>query len=154
MTLAGTLRISTLIVVVAFIAACSKPLTLQQQIISVIREMEAKIEDGERRPFMNHIADEFDGQNGQFDRDGIRGLVIFQLNRYKNLNAQLLPIRVTESGPDQATANFRALVTGGANWLPESGQLYEFVTQWSYQNGDWMLVKANWTPIPLEELIE
>lgn len=134
--------------------ACSKPLTTQQQVIAVIRNMEAQIEEGERRPFMNHVADEFSGQNGQLNRDQLRGMVIYQLNRYQRLSAQLFPIRVTETGEGLATATFRALVTGGAGWLPENGQVYDFETHWTRQSGDWMLLKADWTPVPLDKVIE
>jgi hypothetical protein len=142
------------LLVVLLTVSCSKPLTTSQQVIAVIRDMEARIEEGERRPFMNHVAEEFDGQNGQMTRDNLRGMVIYQLNRYQRLNAQLLPIRVTEPGEGLADANFRALITGGAGWLPENGQLYDFETHWIRQNGDWLLLKASWTPVPLEDVIQ
>jgi len=134
-------------------AGCGQSLTTEQQVIAVIREMEARIEEGERRPFMSHVAEEFSGQDGRVNRDELRGLVIYQLNRYQRLSAQLFPIRVTETGKGTASARFRALVTGGAGWLPENGQLYQFETQWSKSSGDWMLVAANWTPVPLEEAL-
>lgn len=133
---------------------CSKPLTTEQQVIAVIRDMEARIEDAERRPFMNHVADGFNGQNGQVNRDELRGLVMYQLNKYQRLSAQLFPIRVTETGEGLASAKFRALITGGAQWLPENGQIYDFDTHWSKASGEWMLVKANWTPVPLESVIQ
>jgi len=134
-------------------AGCSKPLTTEQQVIAVIREMETRIEDGERRPFMSHVADEFSGQDGRVNRDELSGLVIYQLNKYQRLSAQLFPIRVTETGESLAEARFRALVTGGANWLPENGQIYHFDTHWSKASGEWMLINANWSPVPLEDVI-
>jgi len=133
---------------------CSKPLTTEQQVIAVIREMETRIEDGERRPFMNHVADDFSAQGGQVNRDDLNGLVVYQLNKYQRLSAQLFPIRVIETGETLATARFRALVTGGARWLPENGQIYQFETEWSKASGEWMLVEANWTPVPLEDIID
>ena len=60
--------------------ACSKPLTVEQQVIAVIREMEARIENGERRPFMSHVTEDFEGQNGGLTRD--------QLARAGHLPAQ------------------------------------------------------------------
>jgi hypothetical protein len=33
-----------------------------------------------------------------------------------------------EQGEGEATAKFRALVTGGESWIPENGQLFEFDT--------------------------
>lgn len=139
---------------ILFGAGCSQPLTTEQQVIAVIRDMEARIEDAERRPFMNHVADEFNGQDGTVNRDELRGLVLYQLNKYQRLSAQLFPIRVTETGEERASAKFRALITGGANWLPENGQIYDFDTEWSKASGEWMLVRANWTPVPLENVIQ
>ena len=97
----------------ALLVACSQPLTVEQQVITVIRQMEEKIEAGERRAFMAHIADDFSGQGGRMNRDQARALVVFQLRRFERLQAQLFPITVTETGRDTATAEFRALVTGG-----------------------------------------
>ncbi len=139
--------------IIAASISCSKPLTVEQQVIAVIREMETRIEDGERRPFMRHVAPEFSGQGGRLTHDELRAMVVFQLNRHQRLHAQLFPIRVSETGVDSAQAVFRALITGGPGWLPDSGQVYDFETHWLRQDGDWMLVSANWTPVPLEEVL-
>lgn len=134
-------------VLLGLLAACSKPLTVEQRVIAEIRDMEARIEEGERRAFLAHIADDFTGQDGMMTREQVRAMVVFQLNRHKNLQAQLFPIRVSEQGEGEATAKFRALVTGGESWIPENGQLFEFDTGWRLIDGEWMLVSANWTPV-------
>jgi hypothetical protein len=135
-------------------AACDKPLTVEQQIIATIRDMEALIEDGERRAFMEHIAPDFSGRNGSMNRDQVRALVIFRLNRHKKLRAQLFPIQVEETAPGRAIARFRALVTGGAGWLPESGQVFDFVTQWRLDDDEWLLIGADWKPVDLERALD
>ena len=132
---------------------CGQELTVEQQIIAVIREMEARVEAGERRPFMAHIHPDFAAQNGAMNRDQVRALLVTQLNRYKRLQAQLFPIAVEQTGADEATARFRALVTGGPNWIPESGQVYAFETRWLRVDGDWLLLAADWDPVPLEEVL-
>jgi hypothetical protein len=136
------------------LAACSQPLTVEQQVIAAIRQMEEKIENGERRAFMEHVADGFTAQSGRMNRDQVNALVVFQLRRYERLQAQLFPIRVTETGPEEATARFRALVTGGPGWIPESGQVYDFSTAWRRIDDRWLLVGADWTPVPLDEVLE
>ena len=110
----------------AGLSACNQPLTVEQRIIATIREMEAKVEEGERRPFMEHIAEDFTGQGGAVTRYQARAMFIYQLNRHERLQAQLFPIHVTESSENTAIAVFRALVTGGPNWIPESGQVFDF----------------------------
>jgi len=131
-------------------AACSPEPTLEQQIIEVIRVMEAHAEKGERRPFMNYVADPFQGQDGAMNRDDFRVFFTLQLNKYNRLEANLLPISVTDLGEGQAGARFRALVTGGnRNLLPEAGQLYLFKTTWVQEGGDWLLASARWEPVRL-----
>ena len=137
-----------------FLAGCDEELTVEQQVIATIRQMEFEIESGERRAFMAHVADDFAGQSGRMNRDQVRALVVFQLRRYERLQAQLFPIRVTESGPETATAQFRALVTGGPGWIPERGQVYEFSTAWRRQDGDWVVTGADWRPVPLDEVLD
>ncbi len=134
------------------LAACSKPLTVEQQIIATIRNMEAHVEAGERRPFMEYIAEDFSGQDGTMNRDQARALMVYQMNRNRRLHAQLFPIQVKEQSETTASAHFRALVTGGANWLPERGRVFDFETHWRRQDDDWLMVSAKWTPTPLEEV--
>jgi hypothetical protein len=146
-------RLALLAVLLA-VAACSKPLTVEQQVIHTIREMEHKIENGEQAAFLEHIDDDFSAQDGRLLRDQVRALVMFQFNRYERLQGQLFPITVTETGPDTAEARFRALVTGGPRWIPEAGQVYDFETWWELDGGDWMLKAANWDPVPLDEVLD
>jgi len=136
------------------LAGCGQELTVEQQVIAVIRTMEAELEAGERREFMAHVAEDFAGQSGRMNRDQVRALVVFQLRRYERLQAQLFPIRVTETGPETAGAEFRALITGGPGWIPESGQVYEFSTAWRRRDGDWVVVSADWRPVPLDEVLD
>ena len=53
---------------------------------------------------------------------------------------------MTESSENTAMATFKALVTGGPNWLPDSGQIFDFETHWRLVDDEWYLYKANWTP--------
>lgn len=139
--------IAALFTVLAILGACGQQLSVEQRVIAAIRDMEARIEAGERRAFLAHIAEDFSGQNGAMTREQARAIVVFQLNRHKSLQVQLFPIRVAEQGENLATAKFRALVTGGPGWIPEQGQLFEFETGWRLDGGDWMLVSASWEPV-------
>jgi len=142
----------TALVIVA-VSSCSRPMTIEQQVISVIREMEALIENGERRQFISHVAEDFNGQNGELNRQQLQGLVIYQLNRHQRLHAQLFPINVDANGEEAASATFKALITGGPGWLPKEGQLYQFDTRWRYEDGEWKLSSASWKPVPLDEIL-
>ena len=140
-------RLLPLICVLTLVAGCGAELTVEQQVIATIREMEARLEAGERRPFMAYVSADFSGQGGSLNREQLRALLIMQLNHYQRLRGQLFPIHVAETGADTATAGFRALVTGGPGWIPESGQLFEFRTAWRRVDGDWQVVSADWEPV-------
>ncbi|RPH96979.1 MAG: nuclear transport factor 2 family protein [Lysobacterales bacterium] len=136
-----------MICALALAAGCGAEPTVEQQVIATIREMEARIEAGERRPFMAYVSEDFRGQGGGLNHDQLRALLIMQLNRYQRLQGQLLPIHVEETGEGTATARFRALVTGGPDWIPESGQVFEFRTGWRRADGEWQVVTADWEPV-------
>ena len=148
-----TARVAAILVLL-LLSGCGERLTVEQQVIQTIRSMEDRIESGERRAFMTHVAEDFSAQDGRMNREQVRALVVFQLNRYERLQARLFPISVTETGAGTAEAQFRALVTGGPNWIPDSGQVYDFETGWRLEDGEWLLVSANWEPVPLDEVIE
>ena len=141
------------LVLLAALASCEQPLTVDQQIIATILEIENSIEAGERRAFLDHVSDDFSGQNGSMNRDQLRGYVVLQMNRYRRLKGQLFPIDVEDRGDGRAAAWFRALVTGGAGWIPENGQMFEFETHWRLDDGEWLLTAANWEPVPLDEVL-
>jgi hypothetical protein len=133
--------------------SCAKPLSVEQQVIATILEMKEHIEAGERLAFLGYVSEDFSGQHGAMNRDQLRGYVILQLNRYKKLRGKLFPIEVEDQGDGQATAWFRALVTGGPGWLPESGQVFEFETHWRQDGDEWLVTAANWEPIGLEDAL-
>jgi len=49
--------------------------------------------------------------------------------------------------PQRARAQFRALATGGSGWLPDEGRLWRVETGWRLDDGDWMMISAEWTPV-------
>lgn len=138
-----------LIGVVLLAVGCGQAPSVEQLIVAEIHEMESQIEGGERLNFMAHIAEDFRGQGGAMNRDELRAYVVLQFNRYKDLSARLLPITVQEITGTEARADFRALLTGGPGWIPEDGQFYEFVTYWRLEDGEWLLVAADWEPVQL-----
>jgi hypothetical protein len=143
-----------LCLVVLLLTACSEELSVEQQIIATLRNMEYAAEEGEHFEFMGYVADSFSGQQGAMDRREFHRFMIFQLNQNRRLQAQLFPIFVYETGLDQASAHFRILVTGGGGLLPERGQFFEVETQFLRLDGDWLLQGADWKPVqfPVGEL--
>lgn len=138
--------------VVLLLEACSKELSVEQQIIATLRNMEYAAEEGQHLEFMSYIADSFGAQQGSMDRREFHRFMIFQINQKRRLQAQFFPIYVKDLQDGQASAHFRLLVTGGAGLLPDSGQLFEVDTVWISSGGDWMLTNADWEPVRLPDL--
>ena len=140
------------VLLVSLLVACSEELSVEQQIIAALRNMEAAAEEGQHLEFMAYVADTFDGQNSSMGRREFHRFMIFQINQKRRLHAQIFPVFVQESGDNRATADFKILVTGGAGLLPDSGQLFEVDTIWLNSDGEWLLEKANWVPVRLPDV--
>ena len=134
------------------LSACSENLTVEQQIIATLRNMEVAAESGEHLQFMTFVADDFQGQLGSMDRLGFHRFMLFQLNQHRRLQAQFFPIQVKETGENQATANFNLLVTGGGGLLPDSVQVFEVDTAWFKDGDDWLLTRAEWETVALPDI--
>jgi hypothetical protein len=139
------------VLVALLLNACSDNLSIEQQIIASLRNMEAAAEDGQHLEFMGYVAESFAGQQGSLDRRGFHRFMIFQINQNRRLQAQFFPIYVQATGIDQASAHFNLLVTGGGGLLPDKGQLFEVETNWVLNNGDWLLNRADWKAVQLPE---
>jgi len=138
--------------VAVLLLACSQSLSVEQQVISTLRNMEAAAENGEVFEFMSYVDKTFSAQHSSMDRREFHRFMIFQINQHRRLQAQFLPIYVKQAGVDKASAYFRLLITGGGGLLPESGQLFEVETQWLKIDGDWLLESAQWEPVRLPDL--
>lgn len=133
------------------LVACSKQLTVEQQVIATLQNMEVAAEEGEHFEFIGYVADSFKAQHGSMGRNEFHRFMIYQINQHRRLRAQFFPIYVTDLGNGQATAKFQLLVTGGAGLLPDSGQLYDVQTRWTRDSSDWMLTGAEWEPVRMPE---
>lgn len=133
------------------LTACGEKLSVDQQVIATLRNMEYAAEEGQHLEFMTYVADSFSGQQGSMDRREFHRFMIFQINQNRRLQAQFFPIYVQETGADTASAHFKLLVTGGAGLIPENGQLFEVETQWLRDGSDWLLNGADWEAVQLPD---
>jgi hypothetical protein len=136
---------------VLLLTACGEELSIDQQIIATLRNMEYAAEEGEHFEFISYVADSFSAQQGTMDRREFHRFMIFQINQNRRLQAQFFPIYVKETSEGMATAHFRILVTGGGGLLPDRGQLFDVETHWLRDGSDWKLDKADWKAIRLPD---
>jgi len=126
------------------LSGCGERGSVSDQVKAAISDMETLGEAGDRGGFMDYVTEDFQGQGGTLTRDDFNRLLLLQWNQNRRIGAQLFPVEVTELGPTLATARFRMLLTGGAGWLPERGQLFDVETSWQKEGGDWKLWRATW----------
>lgn len=136
----------------SLLAGCGAELTVEQQVIATIRNMEVAAEDGEHFEFMTFVAETLQAQNGSMDRNAFHRFMIFQINQHRRLQAKFFPIHVRELGEGRASANFHVVVTGGGGLLPDSGQVYQVETGWIRDGDDWLLEQAEWQPARLPDV--
>lgn len=138
------LRLIFALMTCLLLSACDDEPTVEQQVIAAILEMEEHVENAHRGEFMDMITGDFTAQDGTLGRTEFRQFMFLQWNQNQRLYAQLFPIKVYELAFGGATANFRALITGGSGFLPERGELYEIETTWKNVDGRWLMASANW----------
>jgi len=144
------------VLVVLLLAGCGKELSVEQQVIATLEEMEQSAEAGEIQDFISYVADDFSGQSSGMNRRDFHRFMLFQINKNRRLQAQFFPIHVQASdavqNPIQASAQFKILITGGPGIFPERGQLFAVETEWIRDGSDWLLSKADWEPVDLAQL--
>ncbi|MCI1729821.1 MAG: nuclear transport factor 2 family protein [Chiayiivirga sp.] len=127
----------------ALLAGCARE-PAEQRLRGAIEQMQAAVL--ERRPgdFMQHVADDFVGNQG-LDRAALHNLLRAQLLRNASVGATLGPLDVQLQG-ERATVKFSLVVTGGAGGLlPERAQGYAITSGWREVDGEWLLFLAEWS---------
>lgn len=109
-----------------------------------IAAMAAAVEARDAGAVLAPVAEDFGGPDG-LDRDGLARLVRLSFLRNAGIGTTLGPMSVQVDG-ERARVGFDAGLTGGRGLLPERAQLYAVETGWRFEDGEWMLISAQWTP--------
>lgn len=116
----------------------------EQRIRNAISAMAQALEHGQPRDFMAHVADDFTGNNGDFDRTGLHNLLRAIVLRNEKIGVTVGPIDVELQG-DRATVHNTATFTGGSgSLLPERGAIYTFTSGWKREGSNWLCYNASW----------
>lgn len=132
-------------------ALCALALTLagcsregpEERIRAAIAQMEVAIESREPGGFLAHVADDFSGAGGAFDRSALRGYLATLLVGNQLVEVTLGPVSITLHGEERATVEVDALVIGGAR-LPERGEHLAITSGWRLDDGEWKVYVASW----------
>lgn len=132
-----------LLLLVLALAACARP-SDEEQIRAAIGEMQQAIETGKPADFMRHIADDFTGDGGNIDKQGLHNFLRAQALTHTSIGITLVSTDV-ELQDDRATVKLTVTMTGGSGrWLPERGSVQQIESGWRRQGGDWLCVNAQW----------
>ena len=137
------LQLLCMIVILLQLSACSRP-SDEQQVRAAISEMQVAMESGEPADFMQHVADDFTGAEGQLDRRGLHNLLRGQVLTNARIGVTLASVDV-ELQENRATVKVTATLSGGnGRWIPERGAIYRIESGWRKQDGEWFCVNAQW----------
>lgn len=137
------LRHGILLLLVLALGACARP-SDEAQIRAAIGEMQQAIETGKPADFMRHIADDFTGDGGNIDKQGLHNFLRGQALTHTSIGITLVSTDV-ELQDDRATVKLTVTMTGGSGrWLPERGSVQQIESGWRRQGGDWLCVNAQW----------
>lgn len=125
------------------LAACSRTPD-DQRIRDYIRDMQQAAEQRDPRQFLEHVASDFNGNQGNLDREGLHNLLRAIVLRNEKIGVTLGPIDVDVQG-NRATASLVATLTGGqGGFLPEHGAIYSIKSGWRRDGKDWICFAATW----------
>lgn len=126
------------------LSACTSPPD-EQQIRENLDQVVAAVQQRQPKKVVAHLHSGFLAQQ-RMGVEEIRRFMIAQFFRNQKINILVTGLRISVEG-DVATVDFRAVVSGGANWLPERVDYYQLRTHWVRQDGDWLMRDASWQPV-------
>ena len=130
------------LLLVAAVAGCSRP-PPEQRLRQSIAQMQAAVEEGDRRGFLRHVDEEFVG-NGGMDREQLERMLRAHMLVNKQVGVHLGPLDI-EMGDGTAVVRFTAALTGGSGGLlPERARMQSITSGWREVEGQWQVYHAQW----------
>jgi hypothetical protein len=124
------------------LVGCAKHPT-EALLLENIEQMQRSGESRDVSGLLEHIAEDFSGQNGSMDRAQLRAFLTGIRLRTQNIGVTRSKTDVSIQGT-RAKVDIHMLVTDGGQYLPSTGRLVQAQTQWRFANGQWQLASANW----------
>lgn len=132
-----------LLLLAILLAACQRT-PEEQRVRQTIGSMQQALQSSRPRDFMAHIAPDFTGNDGSFDRDGLHNLLRIEALRNEKIGVTLGAIDI-DLQDDRATVRVTATATGGSGGLlPERGAIYSITSGWKREGSDWLCYNAQW----------
>jgi len=137
------MRILLLIIALTLIACDRTP--DEEKIRNTLGKIEAAVQKRETKPALKYLSKNFSGPEGMKIQQ-IRQMMAAHYIRNKNIQVVIAGLKIKVTGND-AEVNFNAATTGGTGVLPERLQYYDIETVWQKIDGDWLITRADWSPV-------
>lgn len=133
-----------LLLLLSWLPACTR-VPDADAIRGTIQAMAAAAEAKRSGDVLDHIAADFTGNDGEFDRAGLERLLRARLLAGQAIGVSLGRIDVELDG-NRATAHFAMTVTDDSGrWLPDRKATLDVTTGWRREGRDWRCYNARWT---------
>lgn len=117
----------------------------EQALREALATMQHGIEARDAGAVTEHLAVDFIGPDGM-DRDAVRRVAVLQMLRHDRVGLAFGPLDL-QVHDARATVRFTAMLSGGSGrLLPDTARVYEVETGWRLDDGQWLLISANWKP--------
>lgn len=131
-------------VLASLLAACARAPDAEA-IRTAIGGMAAAAQAKRTGEVLAHVADDFTGNGGEFDRDGLERLLRARVLAAQSVGVSIGTVDVELDG-DRAIARFDVTLTDGSGrWLPDRRSVLEVTTGWRREGSDWLCYNATWS---------
>ncbi len=124
------------------VSACSRtpPETALRESVAALQ---SAIEARDADDVADALAQDFIGNDG-LDRDRARRMAALMFMQSQSVGVTLGPLDVALQG-DRATVRSTAALTGGSgHLLPDSAGVYDVVSGWRLEDGEWRMSSLEW----------
>jgi len=126
------------------LAACARTPD-EQAIRNTIEAMAEAAEARHGKAVLEHISEDFIGNDGAYDRDRLTALMRAQFLAGRGIGVHPGSIEVEVDGT-RAVARFPLRVDDASGrWLPDRRATLDVTTGWRREGGDWVCYNAKWT---------
>ena len=139
------LRIVGLMLAVCAMAACHRA-PAEQQIRQAIDAAAAAARTNDTSGVLAVVADDFTGNDSDFDKRGLRQLLAVRALRQDKTGVLIGPVSFEHKG-DRIVAKFNLVLTGGkpGDLLPDQSAIYAMTTAWRNEGSHWRCYSAEWS---------
>lgn len=134
-----------LFLVLLALAACHRA-PAEQQIRQAIAAAATAARANDTSGVLAVLSDDFTGDNGDLDRQGLRRLLAVRALRQDQTGVLIGPVSFEQKG-DRIVAKFNLVLTGGkpGDLLPDAHTILAMTTAWRRDDGKWVCYNAAWT---------